>query len=163
MRRSYSVMYPTRPLPPQRLYRIRTLKTAPKSTSDAIGAVGKKAPFSATPPIAEDSFVGCCGIALDKRGREGQPELGYWIAKPFWGRGYGTAAAFAVLKRVFSEQGFPFIVSGSYTHNPASMRILEKCGFQPDGGQTGRARNIGAVHLETGRFQPHRSSKGEKR
>ena len=83
--------------------------------------------------IAEDSFVGCCGIALDKRGREGQPELGYWIAKPFWGRGYGTAAAFAVLKRVFSEQGFPFIVSGSYTHNPASMRILEKCGFQPDG------------------------------
>ena len=83
--------------------------------------------------IAEDSFVGCCGIEYDKRGREGQPEIGYWIGKPFMGQGYGTAAAFAVLERVFSEQDCPFIIARSLTHNPGSIRILEKCGFQPDG------------------------------
>ncbi len=83
--------------------------------------------------IAEDSFVGVCGIDIDKRGREGKPEIGYWIGKPFWGRGYGYAAARAVLTRVFSERGYPIIVSRSLTHNPASIRILEKCGFQPDG------------------------------
>ncbi len=78
----------------------------------------------------EASFVGVCGVATNKPGREGQPEIGYWIGKPFWGQGYGTAAARAVLSRVFSEQDWPFVAARSLTHNPASIRILEKCGFQ---------------------------------
>ena len=77
----------------------------------------------------EETFVGRCSVGV----HEERPELYYWVAKPFWGQGYGTAAAFAVLKRVFSEQGYPVIFSSSYTHNPGSMRILEKCGFQPNG------------------------------
>ena len=85
--------------------------------------------------IIEDSFVGVCGIEYDKPndGFKGQPVLDYWIGKPFWGRGYGTAAAFAVLKRAFSELGHSVIISGCLTHNPGSRRILEKCGFQPNG------------------------------
>ncbi len=76
-----------------------------------------------------ETFVGLCAVGQYR----GKPEIHYWIGKPFWGQGYGTAAAFAVLKRVFSEQGYPAIAASSYTHNPASMRILEKCGFQPNG------------------------------
>ncbi len=83
--------------------------------------------------IVEETFVGVCSVGLDKCDRQGRPELGYWIGKPFWGRGYGYAAARAVLTRVFSERGYPFIVARSHEDNPASIRILEKCGFQPEG------------------------------
>ncbi len=76
-----------------------------------------------------ETFVGLCSVGLLQE----RPELYYFIGKPFWGRGYGYAAALAVLKRVFSEQGYPIIVARCLTHNPASMRILEKCGFQPNG------------------------------
>lgn len=85
--------------------------------------------------IGGDSFVGVCGIEIDKCGNGGLPELGYWIAKPFWGRGYGYVGAFAVLERVFSEREYPFIIARSHEHNPASIRILEKCGFQPEGSE----------------------------
>ena len=78
----------------------------------------------------EETFVGLCGVGIDEKER---PWLFYWIGKPFWGRGFGYAAARAVLTRVFSERGYPIIMSHSLTHNPASIRILEKCGFQPDG------------------------------
>ncbi len=73
-----------------------------------------------------ETFVGACGIGAS----EERAYLAYWIGKPFWGQGYGSAAAFAVLSRVFSEQGYPLVAAGSYIHNPASIRILEKCGFQ---------------------------------
>ncbi len=85
---------------------------------------------------AGENFVGTCGVGLDKCNDQGLPELGYWIAKPFWGRGYGYAAALAVLTRVFSERGYPIILARCHEHNPASIRILEKCGFQPDGSET---------------------------
>ena len=84
---------------------------------------------------AGENFVGLCGAGHDGCGDHKRPELGYWIAKPFWGRGYGYAAAVAVLERVFSEQRYPFIIARSHENNPASIRILEKCGFQPEGSE----------------------------
>ena len=74
----------------------------------------------------DETFIGLCGSRM----KEGRPNLFYWIAKPFWGQGYGTAAAFAVLKRVFSEKGYPLVAARSLVDNPGSIRILEKCGFQ---------------------------------
>ena len=102
--------------------------------------------------IADGSFVGCCGIALYERGREWLPEISYWIGKPFWGRGYGYAAALAVLKRAFSEQGYPVIFARSLAHNPASMRILEKCGFQPDGTEEDKRGAIACYILKRDDF-----------
>ncbi|MDE0020814.1 MAG: GNAT family N-acetyltransferase [Candidatus Poribacteria bacterium] len=74
----------------------------------------------------DETFVGLCGVRIN----EERPNLFYWIGKPFWGHGHGTAGAFAVLKRVFSEQGYPLIAARSLAANLASIRILEKCGFQ---------------------------------
>jgi RimJ/RimL family protein N-acetyltransferase len=73
------------------------------------------------------SLLGCCGIAR----RPGQPpELGYWLGVPYWGKGYATEAARAVIDHAFADLGCEALVSGARVSNPASRRVLEKCGFQ---------------------------------
>jgi RimJ/RimL family protein N-acetyltransferase len=56
-------------------------------------------------------------------------EIGYWLGRPFWGRGYATEAAGAVLDWAGADWGRRFIVSGHFTDNPASGQVLCKTGF----------------------------------
>ena len=56
-------------------------------------------------------------------------EIGYWLAEGFWGRGYATAAAGRVLRYAFRELGAVRVTSTHFLDNPASGRVLEKCGF----------------------------------
>jgi RimJ/RimL family protein N-acetyltransferase len=74
-------------------------------------------------------LVGSCGLG---RRPSGAVELGYWIARPFWGRGYATEASRALVDiaralRLVSLEGSHFL------DNPASARVLEKLGFEPIG------------------------------
>ena len=72
-------------------------------------------------------IVGCCGIAkLDGE----TPEIGYWLGVPFWGKGYATEAARALIDHAFGELGYDRLLAGARVSNPASRRVLEKCGFQ---------------------------------
>jgi RimJ/RimL family protein N-acetyltransferase len=71
-------------------------------------------------------IVGGCGI--DVRG--GLPEIGYWLGVPFWGNGYATEAARALIDHAFADLGHEVVISGARVSNPASRRVLEKCGFQ---------------------------------
>ncbi len=61
-----------------------------------------------------------------------EAELGYWIARDHWGRGYATEAAGAVLK-IAHTLGHRRLVAGHFIDNPASGRVLRKIGFQPTG------------------------------
>ena len=73
------------------------------------------------------TVLGCCGIAkLDGR----TPEIGYWLGVPFWGKGYATEAARAVIDHAFGELGYDTLLAGARVSNPASRRVLQKCGFQ---------------------------------
>ena len=56
-------------------------------------------------------------------------ELGYWIGRPFWGRGYATEAVGEAVR--WSEQDWRrrVIVAGHFADNSASGRVLEKTGF----------------------------------
>ncbi len=63
---------------------------------------------------------------------EGQPELGYWIARDHWGRGYATEAAGAVL-RIARTLGHRRVTAGHFVDNPASGKVLRKLGFVPTG------------------------------
>jgi RimJ/RimL family protein N-acetyltransferase len=56
-------------------------------------------------------------------------EVGYWIGEPWWGRGYATEAAARLLRFAFRELGAARATSGHFLDNPASGRVLEKCGF----------------------------------
>ena len=58
--------------------------------------------------------------------RDGHREVGYWIGRPFWGRGVATGAVRAFLAR--DEPRRP-LYGHVAKHNGASMRVLEKCGF----------------------------------
>jgi RimJ/RimL family protein N-acetyltransferase len=59
----------------------------------------------------------------------GDKELGYWIGKPYWGQGYATQAARAVLAEGFRTLDIPYIDAGYYADNPASGKVLAKLGF----------------------------------
>src|SRR5215470_20460576 len=73
------------------------------------------------------AVIGACGIA--QFGEE-PPEIGYWLGVPYWGQGYATEAARAVIDHAFEDLGFERIEAGARVSNPASRRVLEKCGFQ---------------------------------
>jgi [ribosomal protein S5]-alanine N-acetyltransferase len=70
-------------------------------------------------------------ILLGHRGPE--IELGYRLAKPYWGKGYATEAAAAWLAHGFGELGLERIVAVTHPENLASQRVLEKVGMQPAG------------------------------
>jgi [ribosomal protein S5]-alanine N-acetyltransferase len=59
----------------------------------------------------------------------GTGEIGYWLAEPFWGKGIVTDAVRALIPVAFAQSGIIRIQAGIFSHNPASMRVLEKCGF----------------------------------
>lgn len=63
---------------------------------------------------------------------EGQAELGYWIAREHWGKGYATEAARGVL-HVARMLGHRRLTAGHFTDNPASGKVLQKLGFVPTG------------------------------
>lgn len=73
-------------------------------------------------------LVGACGLGKNN----GVAELGYWIARPYWGRGYATEAAKAVLG-IAKTIGHRHIVAGHFADNPASGRVLTKIGFRATG------------------------------
>ena len=59
----------------------------------------------------------------------GTAEIGYWLGEPFWGRGIVTDAVRALVPVAFRRQGLLRLQAGIFSSNPASMRVLEKCGF----------------------------------
>ena len=73
------------------------------------------------------TVIGACGIA---RFGEEAPEIGYWLGVPFWRQGYATEAVRAVIDHAFGDLGYDVLVGGARVSNPASRRVLEKCGFQ---------------------------------
>jgi RimJ/RimL family protein N-acetyltransferase len=85
--------------------------------------------FLITLPGAEGaSLVGSVGLARDGE----EVELGYWIGRPFWGQGYATEAARAVLS-LAKSLGHKRLVASHFVDNPASGRVLRKLGFCPAG------------------------------
>ena len=90
--------------------------------------------------VIEQPSAGPVGmIGFHVNGRLG-PEIGYWIGRPFWGQGVATRAVGAALDWAARTWRRKVVVSGHFTDNPASGRVLEKAGF-----------------LYTGEVQPRRS------
>lgn len=56
-------------------------------------------------------------------------ELGYWLGKPFWGRGYMPEAATELIRHAFDDLAMTTIWCGYYDGNNKSKRVQEKLGF----------------------------------
>jgi RimJ/RimL family protein N-acetyltransferase len=72
------------------------------------------------------------GVGFYRRA-SGVAELGFWLARPWWGNGYATEAARAVIQHGFANPRLPAFSSAHFTDNRASERVLVKLGFQPTG------------------------------
>ena len=59
-------------------------------------------------------------------------EVGYWIARPFWGNGYVPEALRALVRHAFLDLGASAVWAGYYAGNEQSHRVMEKVGFLPD-------------------------------
>ncbi len=81
---------------------------------------------------ADGALVGVTGY-MPYEGTAGEPssaEIGYWIGKPYWGNGYATEAACALIAQCFVSAGIERLVCCHFSDNPGSRRVIEKLGFQ---------------------------------
>lgn len=83
--------------------------------------------------VLRDSMqlIGAIGLTIDRSAEKG--ELGYWIGKPFWSRGYCTEAATAVLGYGFMDLGLNRISARHLARNPSSGRVMKKIGMTLEG------------------------------
>lgn len=80
-----------------------------------------------------DKAIGAIELKLkghtDMTDKEDECELGYWLGKPFWGRGYMLEAVRELLRHGFENLGMSTIWCGYYDGNEKSKRVQEKVGF----------------------------------
>lgn len=77
--------------------------------------------------------IGGAGLITRKGDLSHSAEIGYWLGKPFWGRGIATAAAKALTAYGFETLGLIRIDARVRNGNAASVRVLEKVGYQREG------------------------------
>jgi RimJ/RimL family protein N-acetyltransferase len=108
----------------------------PYGLEDAIGFIDRSAeedPRTDVTFVLEDAVdgpIGALGFFTD--GGPG-PEIGYWIGRPYWGRGYATEAVQTALAWADGDWGKRLTLARHFTDNPASARVLEKAGYLPTG------------------------------
>lgn len=91
--------------------------------------------------LANGSVIGGCGFEL----HDGPaPEIGYWLGARYWGKGYATEAVRALIDHAFTNLDHKALQSSVRVTNPASRRVLEKCGFQWTGVGLCRIRALGS-------------------
>lgn len=69
-------------------------------------------------------------------------ELGFWIARPYWNRGYLTEAATALLDWHFANTDVQSVVSSAHFDNAASLKVQTNLGFQETGLQMRFAQTL---------------------
>jgi RimJ/RimL family protein N-acetyltransferase len=106
-----------------------------------IAAVNKREGEACFVIMLECAPIGVCSVDL----REDGPEVGYWLGVPYWGRGFATEAVRALIDHAFGDLEHETLISGARVNNPASRRVLEKCGFQWTGVRLSRIRAINSA------------------
>lgn len=82
---------------------------------------------------ADGKLAGAIGLMPGEDVHCRSAELGYWLGRPFWGRGLMTAAVRTLTDRAFEEFGLCRIFALVFEWNGASMRVLEKAGYVLEG------------------------------
>jgi ribosomal-protein-alanine N-acetyltransferase len=112
----------------------RTREDAEKRFEGAIKPSDSTLGMWATILKAGQKYIGRCGIYphFDAAGDliEGEASLGLYIAKSYWGNGYATEAGKGFIGMGFNKLGLNRIVTMVQAGNNASVRVLEKLGFQ---------------------------------
>lgn len=78
-------------------------------------------------------LIGCCALDDVVLGESHRAEIGYWLARPFWGQGIMTAVVRTACELAFRELGLIKITAVIFEFNHGSARVLEHCGFELEG------------------------------
>lgn len=121
---------------------VRNLATAPWPYGEAEAQAFLTVPVNPAQPRflifsrtgGSPRLVGGCGISPSP---EGDLEMGYWIARPYWGLGFATEAGRQLINIARAMQ-LPRLTAGHFLDNPASGAVLRKLGFKPTGRITQR-------------------------
>ena len=108
------------------------------ATHEAAAAAAREYTYAITEPGGV--LVGAIGLRPHLTEHE---NVGYWIGRPYWGRGYATAAAQALIAVGFGLIDLPTITASHLARNAASGRVMEKCGMTLV--RTDRREHRGAV------------------
>ncbi len=82
----------------------------------------------------EGDLIGLCGYMASAA--DGSAEIGYWIAKPWWRRGFATESVRALVAHCFGRAGIKRLVCAHFVDNEASARVIAKLGFKFTGRDT---------------------------
>lgn len=93
----------------------------------------------------EDKAIGSIGVFRQENIHARTAQLGYYLAEPYWGRGYGTCAVRQVCRLVFDTTDILRIFAEPFAHNLPSCRVLEKAGFSLEGVMRKNAEKNGSV------------------
>jgi RimJ/RimL family protein N-acetyltransferase len=78
----------------------------------------------------QGALVGAIGFVPND---DGSAEIGYWIGKPWWGRGFASEAGAALVRYCFTTAGFKRLTCCHFEDNHASARVIRKLGFRESG------------------------------
>ena len=94
---------------------------------------GRSEPFAWAIVSREDGrLIGSCGFPKQNDMRN-SAEIGYWLGKPYWGRGYAVEAARALVRFGFEEMGLDRVEAKCFVENRAGHRVIEKLGMNFEG------------------------------
>ena len=90
---------------------------------------------------------------------ENDAEVGYWIGKPHWNKGYCTEALQAMIRYCYEKKHFETLWADFFIDNPASSKVMEKCGFTDTGKENycsnlyhGEDRPVHIMRLNLGKY-----------
>lgn len=99
---------------------------------------------------ARGEFVGCIRIDAE----DGVGDMGYWIAKPHWGKGYAGEAAKRLTRLAFEQLALDVLEAEVMQGNPASEKVLLSAGFTNSGeavGTRGRCDGVATINYRLAR------------
>ena len=109
---------------------------AHKSIEESLGVIRNYFSVEECYAICEkenNKAIGAISLKLngntDMTERDDECEMGYWLGKPYWGRGYMPEAARELLRHGFEDLGMTTVWIGYYDGNMKSKRVQEKVGF----------------------------------
>lgn len=79
--------------------------------------------------IFNNQLIGCIGVSIEEFEYSRNGEIGYWLNKNSWGKGYTTQAVNQLTEDVFHYTEINRIYAAVFSDNTSSMRVLEKCGY----------------------------------
>jgi len=114
---------------------LRDAMPMPYTYDDALGFI--ESCMEEQPPLSFGIFVhgrfaGMVGLVPGRDVYRITGEVGYWLGRPYRGKGIATAALREMMRYAFAEFGFRKLTACVFEGNTASVRVLERCGFRQE-------------------------------